>query len=648
MTNKNPYIPGIVRIILIGLIGLLAFSGNSQAQSRKKVDILHCDQLLFNEHIVANAQRLLGNVIITVDGALMWCDSLYSYNNNMVDAFGNVHIVRGDTLNMYADFIHYNGDTKLAKARRNVKLIDKKITLTTDSLDYSMVNDLASYNYSGTVKDSTNVLTSVIGQYYVNKKKAYFKTKVDGVTKDYKIKSDTLIYFTDSKKVFMVGPTHIFNEKDTLYAEYGWYDSMKSYAKLTKKPRIWNIKQKVKADSIFYDKQKGEGLAMGHARIQDIENSIIVLGNRVQYNDLTKIASASDSAVLIQYSKTDSLYLHADHLITMPDTIPVKKPILISKVSAEKKIISNKKVVSAMKGSRKMQVKPAPSDSLKTRSSKQETLAFKPLKVDTLSSMKLKSDSLNAGASEYETLAEKSIKSDTLKSVKMVPDSLRTDSLSIKAKKDARLVLAYYKVRFFRTDVQGKCDSLAYWSKDSTIQFYTDPVIWSEKNQISANYIEMINRSKDPDQVLLKDDAFIISMDDDSLRFNQIKGKSMTGYISKNKLRKIDVDGNGQSNYYAHDDKGEIIGLNKAEGSNITIYMNDDGKVKKIVFIKSPDGELKPMADIAEGDKLLPGFTWQEELRPKNKEDIFRTTLPKSSTLTLPKATGPVKEKIIE
>ena len=246
---------------------------------------------------------------------------------NSVDAFGNVHIVRGDTLNMYADFIHYDPATKLAKARRNVKLLDKQMTLTTDSLDYSMTNDMASYNYTGTVKDSTNVLTSVVGQYYVNEKKAYFKTNVDGVTKDYKIKSDTLIYFTNTRKVFIEGPTHIFNEKDTLYAEYGWYDSMKSYASLTKRPRIWNEKQDVKADSIFYDKQNGEGLAMGHARIQDIKNSIIVVGNQVKYNDLTKIASATDSAVLIQYSKTDSLYLHADYLITMPDTTTAKKPV---------------------------------------------------------------------------------------------------------------------------------------------------------------------------------------------------------------------------------------------------------------------------------------------------------------------------------
>ena len=577
-------------LVFIGL--LLPFSGKVSAQNRKKVQIINADLGAYDERIVANAQRLLGNVNITVDGALMWCDSLYSYTNNTVDAFSNVHIVRGDTLNMYADFIHYDPETKLAKARRNVKLIDKQMTLTTDSLDYSMINDLASYNYSGTVKDSTNVLKSIIGQYYVNEKKAYFKKNVDGVTKDYKIKSDTLIYFTDTKKVFIEGPTTIFNEKDTLYAEYGWYDSMKSYAKLTKKPKIWNAKQKVKADSIYYDKGNGEGLAMGHARIQDIENSIIVVGNRVRYNDITKIASATDSAVLIQYSKTDSLFLHADYLKTMPDTTPLRK-------SAPDKKIIKKPIVK-----------------------------------------KLASDSLSLASKNPEFQALSKSRKDSLISGKLVGDTLHTDSLATKPPKDARLVLAYHKVRFFRDDMQGKCDSLTYWSKDSTIQMFTSPVIWSNKNQISANYIEMINRSKDPDEIRMKNDAFIISMEDDSLRFNQIKGKNMIGYVRNNELDKIDVSGNGQSNYYARDKNG-VIGLNKAESSNISIYMNK-GKVKRIAFIKSPDGELKPLEQLEEGDKLLPGFNWQAELRPINKDDIFRRPAPETILAPATKSKMPV------
>jgi lipopolysaccharide export system protein LptA len=453
-----------------------------------------------------------------------------------------------------------------------------------------MITDMASYNYSGTVKDSTNVLNSLIGQYYVNERKAYFRTNVDAVTKDYKIKSDTLIYFTNTQKVFIEGPTYIFNEKDTLYTEYGWYDSQKNLANLTKKPRIWNEKQNIKADSIFYDKVKGEGLARGNARLEDIENKIIVEGNRIEYNDITKIALATDSAMLIQYSETDSLFLHAEILRTMPDTTMSRKSVPVKKLAT--KITST----------------PVGTDTLTSVIQKAELLTKNELRTDTLTTGELAGDTLNTEMLDF---------------VKLDSDTLSTDTLGIKPPKDARLVLAYHKVRFFREDMQGKCDSLVYWSKDSTIQMFTEPVVWSNKNQITANYIEMINRSKDPDEVIMKDDAFIISMEDDSIRFNQIKGKNMTGYVRNNELFRIDVNGNGQSNYYARDKTG-IIGLNKAESSNITIHLNQ-GKVARIVFIKSPEGELKPMADIDEADKMLPGFNWQQDIRPKSKEDIFRT-----------------------
>ncbi|MFA5329980.1 MAG: OstA-like protein [Prolixibacteraceae bacterium] len=603
MIRKTMYTLSGKRLILFTLLtGFLAFSGKIDAQNKKKVEILHSDDLSYNANIVANAQRLLGHVNITVDGALMWCDSLYSYENNTIDAFGNVHIVRGDTLNMYADFINYNGNSKLAKARRNVKLIDNKMTLTTDSLDYSMLNDLASYMYSGTVQDSTNVLTSVVGLYYVNEKKAYFKTNVDGVTEDYKIKSDTLVYFTTTKKVMIEGPTHIFNEKDTLYAESGMYDSMKGYATLTKNPLIWNAKQKVKADSIYYNKHNGKGRAMGHANLEDFENRIIVRGNMVQYNDLTKIASSTDSAVLIQYSEQDSLYLHADILETMPDTIKAKKTGT-DKIKASSKKLS-------------------------------ENLA----KTDTTAS----SPALKTP--ELETLLADTLATDSLKNQLVTPEIVATDSIPADTAKNARLVLAYHRVRFYRKDFQGKCDSLAYWSKDSTIQLYKDPVIWSDNNQITADYIEMINRTKDPDEIIMKNDAFIIAMEDDSLRFNQIKGKNMTGFVRNNQLYKIDVNGNGQSNYYARDKTG-IIGLNKAESSNITIYMNK-GKVKKIAFIKSPDGELKPLGELEDADKLLPGFKWQAEIRPKNKEDIFNYPEEKETTLPDQKNQVPAKKEI--
>jgi hypothetical protein len=321
------------------------------------------------------------------------------------------------------------------------------------------------------------------------------------------------------------------------------------------------------------------------------------LGNLVIYNDIKKIASATDSAVLIQYDKKDSLYLHADYLKTMPDSL--KKPEAEQLKTLNKKEIKEKNQLDSIaRASAKAQAKEV-----------QVTQAAKNDSVDT--NIPKNEVSVDIAASN-DSVATKEI------------SALKTDSVADQKKKDFRVVQAYNHVRFFRNDMQGKCDSLLYWSKDSTIQLYTAPVLWSDKSQISAKYIEIRNRTIDPDEIHLNTDAFIISLEDDSLRFNQIKGRNMVGFIRKNELYKIEVSGNGQSNYYAKNEDG-LIGLNKAESSDITIYMNK-GKVKKIVLIEAPQGDLKPMKDIENVDKFLPGFLWQEELRPKDKNDIFRTT----------------------
>lgn len=480
-------------------------------KAKKRIDIKHADWGEYNKLIVSNAQRLIGNVQFQHQNALMWCDSAYFYDDrNMVDAFGNVHIVKDDTLHLYADFINYDGDIRFAKARNNVKLINKETTLITDSLDFDGKSNIAYYDYYGTITDSTNVLTSVIGQYYTKNDMAYFKKEVIATTDKYTLFSDTLIYNTTTKEVYMVGPTTIEDEESKLYTENGFYNSETGEIRLLKKPNIENDKQRVKADSIFYNKVDGDGLAVGNVEIEDFENRIIIKGNRIVYNEEKKTSMVTDSAMFIQYNEKDSLFMHADTLRTVPDTSAV----------------------------------------------------------------------------------------------------------------DAKLVFAYYKVKFFREDLQGKCDSLVYWSKDSTVQLFHEPVIWTNNNQLTANYIEMTKNAGKPDLVNMKDDAFIISMEPDSIRFNQIRGKNMTSYILNNELYRIDVDGNGESLYYARDAEG-VIGLNKAESSRIVINLKDS-KVKRISFISNPEGTLTPMLQLIDEDTKLQGFEWLNDIRPKDILDIFR------------------------
>jgi hypothetical protein len=145
--------------------------------------------------------------------------------------------------------------------------------------------------------------------------------------------------------------------------------------------------------------------------------------------------------------------------------------------------------------------------------------------------------------------------------------------------------------------------------------------LWSDTHQLVADLIEMRTYSDAPDELQLKTNSFIISRQD-SVMFDQVKGKNMTGYITENRLQRIDVDGNGQTLYYARD-KDNIIGLNRAESSKISIKFQE-GKIHSISFHTMPEGKLTPIPQLSDEERKLPGFEWKENLRPKDKDDIFR------------------------
>jgi lipopolysaccharide export system protein LptA len=472
------------------------------------VEILGAGSLEANERIAANAQRLIDTVRIRHKNILMWCDSAYTYTGtNRVDAFGHVHIKQDDTLHLYANKVFYDGDISFARAWGNVKLINKSTTIYTDTLDYDLATNISYYDDNGKIVDSTTTITSVIGKYFIDEDMLYLFQNVVAVSDSFTMNSDTVSYNTFSKRIIITGPTTIRDSANTLYAENGWYDSNTGEAELLKNPVISNENQNIAASYIRYSKENKTGKALGSVRITDIENSSIITGNVAEYNDLLEIALVTDSAVYMNYHENDTLFLHADTLRTVPDTIP-----------------------------------------------------------------------------------------------------------------DEKIVYGYHKVRFFRTDIQGICDSMVYFTRDSVIQLHNFPVLWSEIHQLTADLIEMKQFQNAPDELHLSRNSFIISKQDSNM-FDQIKGKEMVGYIINNKLNNIEVNGNGQTLYYARE-KEEIIGLNRAESSKISIRFRD-GKIYAISFLKAPEGELKPLFELTEEDKKLKGFDWKIYLRPLSKYDIF-------------------------
>ena len=180
---------------------------------------------------------------------------------------------------------------------------------------------------------------------------------------------------------------------------------------------------------------------------------------------------------------------------------------------------------------------------------------------------------------------------------------------------------AYKHVRFYKGDLQGKCDSLIYSSADSTMRFYTNPVLWSLKNQLTADSISLNLSGNKIVSLLMRQNSFIVSQED-SLRFNQVKGRDMTGYFQNNKLYKIHVVGNGQSIYYLRNKYGQLSGVNQADCSEMMIYI-DENKINQISLLNKPDATLFPVKEANPLEMRLKGWYWLYDKRPLSSEDIF-------------------------
>jgi lipopolysaccharide export system protein LptA len=197
-------------------------------------------------------------------------------------------------------------------------------------------------------------------------------------------------------------------------------------------------------------------------------------------------------------------------------------------------------------------------------------------------------------------------------SIFITADTLRsaTDTVT-----DIRTFTAYNSVRLFKSNLQGVCDSLTYSEADSLLRLYTVPILWTDSSQFSADTITVLMVDNRVRQVNLYRNSVIGSMTD-SLVYNQIKGLRIHGIFSDDTLRRMYVEGNGESIYFAQDESKAYIGMNQATCARMVIYMKA-AQVDRITFIGAPEATMKPMKEVDLNSYSLEGFRWLEALRPK-------------------------------
>lgn len=183
---------------------------------------------------------------------------------------------------------------------------------------------------------------------------------------------------------------------------------------------------------------------------------------------------------------------------------------------------------------------------------------------------------------------------------------------------DIQQIKAFYNVRFYRNDIQGKCDSLHYVVTDSAVYMRRDPIIWAEDTQMTGDSINIVIKDQSIDSLLMYPNAFIIQQD--SIRgFNQVKSKTAIAYFNGNEIDHMYNEGNAETIYWLREDDGTLIGVNSSQSAKMIIKLKDN-QIYNIRYFKDIKETLYPEEQLTEDKEYLKGFLWHIDIKPQRKD----------------------------
>lgn len=313
----------IILFMVLCLFGIsLAYSVKPRRHRKgvKHVDeriyLVHADELyydIYGPH--PDAQIAKGKVSFRHKGATLTCDSAYFYEqSNSFEAYGHVKMRQGDTLSLNSEYAWYDGNDEMAEARRNVVLKHRKSTLYCDSLNYDRMYGIAYFFEGGKLVDNGSTLTSDWGQYNTETRQSVFYYNVKLKNKQFTMTSDTMYYDTKATLSHVVGPSVIHSENGVVHTKDAYYNTSTERSELYGRSTVYNGPKTITADSLYTNNKTNTNEGFGNVVYVDSLNKNIFLGNHIYYEENTGYGYATDSAVVMDYSQKDTLYLHGDSI----------------------------------------------------------------------------------------------------------------------------------------------------------------------------------------------------------------------------------------------------------------------------------------------------------------------------------------------
>ena len=649
---------------VINAFGNVQIIQNNTVLSSESLDYLIDQNLAQFRGALVQLRDKDGNTLRTTDLDYNTKDSVAVFRNGgaLRDKDGQI---------IESDDGHYYSKLKTFSFTNNVNMYTDSIFVKTDDLDYNTGTNVATFGTGTNAWRDNNMLSSQAGFYERTLEKFTFFRNVHILTENQEAWADTLVYYRVPNNVEMFGHVELLDTTRNVAAVAGYvqYIDSLSFIKLTREPAVIAISEQgekrdtayIGADTLILrsipkcDVDSSE-ISNSASRLKEINVDPVTEYRRKAY----EAAKAAAEEARKKREEEDPNAAGASDRgasAVKPGGKPTGKPAgkatgtAIGKTAGTTagktgdnsggKAISKSGKLSgdAMIGdpvTKGRQGLPAPWDDVieyaPPRFQLPDTLKTSP---DTV---RVPSDSLAAktlsAVTEPVSLTEPAevtnpqspdsltVPTDSL----TVPgDSLHvpTDSLSLAPKDSTKISFIYgiRNVKVFRNDMQVACDSLAYTDLDSLIRLYENPIVWNEiKRQYSADSITVIVKNRSIDRASLMSNAFII-VQEDTLSYDQIRGTEMMAYFdSTGALRRFDSMG-GASGVFYIEENGSLATVNKFESKMLTATLKD-GNIQDLNYFDAVKTDAYPVVQMKKDEKILKGFDWQPDKRPKGPEDI--------------------------
>ena len=334
-------------IFILGLLQCTTFHSYSQgfgtAAGGSKIEIMHGDSGVFSQVNNVDIRKVVGNVKMRHQGALMYCDlAVLNVNTNVIEAFGRVKIIQNDTITVTGDTLYYYGESRLAiMSGKSVVLRDKKRTLTTTKMEYDMLSGVAYYPNKGKTVDKDNVLTSKQGYYNTQTKVFRYYQNVKLISPKYTLTNDTLVYNALTKVADFEGPTKLVGKDGIINTRRGSYNTETGVSIFRSRTPVEGETYTLVGDSLYYDNTTKRGFARGNVEIKSKADNGVLNGEFGQYDGGIGYSKVWGNPTAKSISKAkDTLFMTADTLYSIDLKDAVKDSLAAKKGGVKRDVKS--------------------------------------------------------------------------------------------------------------------------------------------------------------------------------------------------------------------------------------------------------------------------------------------------------------------